>query len=144
MLISLTLSAYSQDISKVFEKYIDDERFSYISLGKVGTGIAASIIGHLDNENQSMMLDMENMKILTLENDQPDKLYDSFTKDIDKAITSGHYEILAEIRDKGDRVNVYKRTDKHDNAEMLAVMRDKEEVTVIWMSGKAKKGHSVQ
>lgn len=137
-LFSISMFANAQSIEKLFEKYADDERFSYVSVGK-GASSIASQFGNLPDSEKSLMSKMKGIKILSLENNASQKLADSFIKDLDKVIEGGNYETLAEIRDKGERMHIYTQVKGKDNAEMLMVMRDQKEITLIWLSGKMTK-----
>ena len=44
-----------------------------------------------------------------------------------------------EVRDKGERVNIYYRVTGNDNADMLIITKEQNEFNCIWITGKMTK-----
>jgi len=82
---------------------------------------------------------MQKIRILTLEADANSQLMKSVVNDLDKVVDEGNFETAVEVRDKGERVNIYYRVIGDDNADMLIVTKEKNEFSVIWISGKMTK-----
>lgn len=135
----VALGVQAQEIKKVFDKYGDDERFTYVSVGKGAMNMAKSFsANYVGNSEMQIIEKMNGVRVLTLEGGN-EKIAKSFTNDIDKVIKSGNYEEIVNVRDKGERVNIYTQVDKENNAEMLIITKDSDEVSLIWITGKASK-----
>lgn len=136
----LTVTAYTraQTLESLFEKYADDERFEYVSVGK-GMMNMASAFGGMAKDNKDIMSKMRSVKILTLNagNDAP--IMKIFGKELKEVIDNGNFETAVEARDKGDKVHIYYRFRSKDNADMLIVSKEKTELSLIWISGKMTK-----
>jgi hypothetical protein len=134
----MALTANAQNLQKLFDKYGNDERFSYVSVGK-GAMNMATMFGGMKGKEKDMIGKMNGVKILSLESGSDERLIKNVLDDLDKIIASGNFESLAEVRDKGERVNIYVQSTGKDSSEMLIVTRDKNELNLIWISGRMTK-----
>lgn len=142
--LGLAVATQAQTLQSLFEKYSDDERFTYVTVGN-GMMNLANVIGrhgHQD-KNKEMVSKMKNIKILTLEEGNS-TLSKSFMTELDRVIETGRFETAVEARDKGERVHIYYRVTAKDNADMLIVTKDKSEISLIWISGKMSKEEMLQ
>lgn len=128
----------AQTLQALFDKYSDDERFEYVSVGKGMMNMASSFGGIVKNDKE-MMSKMKSIKILSLEGESNASLMKSVLHDLDQVVDKGDFESGVEVRDKGERVNIYYRITGKDNAEMLIVTKEKGEFSLIWISGKMTK-----
>lgn len=128
----------AQTLQSLFEKYGEDERFEYVSVGK-GMMKMGGLFGGIAKNDKEMMHKMQKIRILTLEADANSQLMKSVVSDLDKVVDEGNFETAVEVRDKGERVNIYYRVIGEDNADMLIVTKEKNEFSVIWISGKMTK-----
>jgi len=128
----------AQTLQSLFDKYSDDERFEYVSVGK-GMMNMASAFGGIGKHDKEMMGRMKGIKILTLEANPESSLMKSVERDLRQVIENGDFETAVEARDKGERVHIYYRISGKDNADMLIVTKEKGELSLIWMSGKMTK-----
>jgi len=128
----------AQTLQSLFEKYDEDERFEYVSVGK-GMMNMGGLFGGIAKKDKEMMHKMQKIRILTLEADANSQLMKSVVNDLDKVVDEGNFETAVEVRDKGERVNIYYRVIGDDNADMLIVTKEKNEFSVIWISGKMTK-----
>jgi len=134
----------AQTLQSLFEKYSEDERFTYVTVGN-GMMNLANVIGrhgHSD-KNKDMVSKMKTIKILTLEEGNI-ALSKSFMLELNKVLEAGKFETAVEARDKGERVHIYYRLNGKDNADMLIVSKDKSELSLIWISGKMSKDEMLQ
>lgn len=122
-----------KSIGAIFDKYADDERFTYVSVGKGAINLVKSFtnLADLSSEDKEAFSKMNSVKILTLESANEEKLTKSILADVDKIIKSNKYETIAEVRDKGERVNVYVAKDKK---ELLVVNKNGDEMSLIWIN----------
>ena len=128
----------AQTLKSLFEKYSSDERFEYVSVGK-GMMNMAGMLGGLGKNDSEMMSKMRSVKILNLEGESNIPLMKLIENDLDKVIGNGNFETAVEVRDKGERVNIYYRVGSDDNADMLIVSKEKSEFSLIWINGKMSK-----
>ena len=78
-----TIATQAQTLQSLFEKYSDDERFTYVTVGN-GMMNLANVIGrhgHQD-KNKDMVSKMKSIKILSLE-DGNAALMKSFVQELD-------------------------------------------------------------
>jgi len=128
----------AQTLKSLFDKYADDERFEYVSVGK-GMMNMASAFGGIGKHEKEMMGKMKGIKILTLSASSDSPLMKSVERDLRQVIDDGDFETAVEARDKGERVHIYYRVSGKDNADMLIVTKEKGELSLIWMSGRMTK-----
>ncbi len=142
ILIAALLMAFvagqAQTLQSFFDKYGNDERFQYVSVGK-GMMNMASAFGGMAKNDKDMMSKMKGVKILTLESDAGSAIMQSVVRELDQIIDKGNFETAVEVRDKGQRVNIYYRVTGNDNADMLIVTKEKNEFNLIWINGKMTK-----
>lgn len=128
----------AQTLKSLFDKYSSDERFEYVSVGK-GMMNMAGMLGGLGKNDSEMMSKMRSVKILNLEGESNISLMKLIENDLDKVIENGNFETAVEVRDKGERVNIYYRVGNDNNADMLIVSKEKSEFSLIWINGKMSK-----
>ena len=128
-------AASGQTLQKFFDKYADDERFQYVSINN-GLMNMASVLGGVAKEEKKMMSKMQNMKILTLEGDTESSFVKSVFNELNTIVENGNFETVVEVREKGERVNIYYRIVGENNADMLIITKEKGEFTCIWIKGK--------
>jgi hypothetical protein len=58
---------------------------------------------------------------------------------LDKVIRSGKYETAVRVKDKNETVNIFFRSTGKDHSDMIIVSKQKNEMSIIWMSGKMTK-----
>ncbi len=131
-----SMAAQAQTLKGFFDKYADDERFQYVSINR-GMINMGSMIAGISRSDAKIFSKMNNLKILsfTAGNNQQEFLK-SVEQELQKIIENGKFESAVEVRDKGERVNIYYRVTGKDNADMLIVTREKNEFNCIWISGR--------
>lgn len=134
-LFFLAMAAQAQTLQKFFDKYGDDERFQYVSVNK-GMMNMASVFGGLAKDEKRMMQKMQGIKILTLDADMESAFAKSFMRELNAVVEGGNFESAVEVRDKGERVNIYYRVTGADNADMLIINKSRREFSCIWIKGK--------
>jgi hypothetical protein len=138
VLFVLTATNQAQTLQGLFDKYGDDERFEYVSVGK-GMMNMASAFGGIARNDKEMMAKMKGIKILTLQSGSDSPLRKAVERDLNQVLDNSDFETAVEARDKGDRVHIYYRVSGKDNADMLIVTKEKGELSLIWISGKMTK-----
>jgi hypothetical protein len=136
----MVAASQAQTLQSFFDKYSNDERFEYVSVGKgmMNLGNMFKGKGHSSDSND-MASKMKSIKILTLNADANSALMKTVISEFDQVLGKGNFITAVETRDKGEKVNIlYRFTDK-DNADMLIVTKEKGEFSLIWMSGKMTK-----
>jgi len=100
--MAFALSATAQDdaITKYFNKYQDDERFTMVSISpKMFQMIAQMAEEEADPETLEMLQQLKGLKILTTENDPG-----SFYKEAISMIDTNEYEELMTVREKDQNI----------------------------------------
>jgi hypothetical protein len=133
----------AQTLQGLFDKYGDDERFEYVSVGKGMMNMATAFGGKGANDKE-MMAKMKGIKILTLQANSESPLMKSVEKELKEIIDAENYETAVEARDKGERVHIYYRVSGKDNSEMLIVSKEKGELSLIWITGKMTKAEMMR
>lgn len=128
----------AQTLQALFQKYDNDERFQYVSVGK-GVINMTGIFGDMAKDEDGMMTKMKSIKILTLEEDINSALSKSVSNEISQLIATGSFKTAVEVRDKSQKVIIYYRVVGTDNADMLIVTREKDSISLIWINGKMTK-----
>jgi len=137
-IILMVTAAKAQTLQSLFEKYSDDERFTYVTVGSGMMNFASKFAGS-DKKGKEMMSKMKSIKILTLTDESNSTILKSITQELDKVVQTGNFETAVEAREKGERVQIYYRLTGKDNADMLIVTKEKSEFSLIWISGKMSK-----
>lgn len=142
LLCIIAVATKAQTLQSIFDKYAEDERFEYVSVGK-GMMNMANAFGAMGGAGQAMP-DMQNgtTKILTLKSDAESSISKTIEKELAKAISNGNYETVVETREKGEKVHIYSRNSGKDQAETVIISREKKELSIIWIVGKKSKKKS--
>jgi hypothetical protein len=140
----LVAASQAQTLQSFFDKYKDDERFEFVTVGK-GMMNIGNMFGGLhgkgnnNQNNNEMMSKMKSIKILTLNADATSPLMKQVVSEIDQVVEKGNFESAVETRDKGEIVKILYRFTGKDDADMLIVTKEKGEFSLIWINGKMTK-----
>jgi|GEM_PF-326036 len=137
-LFLLTVTTEAQTLQKFYDKYADDERFQYVSVNKGMMNLGA-VMGGVAQTDQKSFSKMNVLKILTLEADAGSAIMKSVIQELDRILETGKFESAVEVREKGERVNIYYRVTGSDNADMLIITKERNEFNCIWINGKMTK-----
>ena len=137
-LLLLSAATQAQTLQKFYDKYGDDERFQYVSVNK-GMMNMASVFGGMAKDEKNMVGKMQGLKILTLDENADSPFAKAIVKELYQIIEGSNFETAVEVRDKGERVNIFYRVVGADNADMLVVTKDKNEFSCIWIKAKMTK-----
>lgn len=143
VVLFLTATSQAQTLQSLFDKYGDDERFEYVSVGN-GMMNLAGVFGGMAKDEKAIMSKMRSVKILSLDADANSPAMKSVIADLNQVVESGNFETAVEVRDKGERVNIYYRVTGNDNADMLIVSKEKGEFSLIWIRGKMTKAEMMK
>jgi hypothetical protein len=120
----LVTAMQAQTLQSLFDKYRNDERFEFVTVGKGMMNMAGAFGGNAKN-NSEMMSKLKSLKILTLNADDTSPLMKSVVSELDQVVDKGNFETAVSTRDKGERVNIYYRFSGKDDADMLIVTKEK-------------------
>ncbi|HOH54595.1 MAG TPA: DUF4252 domain-containing protein [Paludibacteraceae bacterium] len=131
----------AQTIDKFFDRYANDERFTYVTVGKGMMNLASSFGSNkeMDKNGKEVLDRLTGIKILTLENSRDEKLMNSVIDELDKVIREGKYETAVRVKDKNETVNIFFRTTGKNQSDMIIVSKERNEMSIIWMNGKMTK-----
>jgi len=124
-----TLATQAQTLDKFFEKYSEDERFSYVVVGGDMVNTAKAIAGADKNDK---MPKVNAVKILSLENSSDEKLKKEIVTEITSILENNHYIKTLETREKGERVKIYSRNNGKNDSETVIISVEKKEVSIVW------------
>ena len=137
-LLLLSAATQAHTLQKFYDKSGDDERFQYVSVNK-GMMNMASVFGGMAKDEKNMVGKMQGLKILTLDENADSPFAKAIVKELYQIIEGSNFETAVEVRDKGERVNIFYRVVGADNADMLVVTKDKSEFSCIWIKAKMTK-----
>jgi len=134
----MVAATQAQTLQSFFDKYSNDERFQYVSVGKGMMNLANVFGGNVKN-NTEIMSKMRSIKILSLNGEVASAFMKSVINEIDQIVSKGNFETAVESRDKGELVHIYYRLTGKDDADMLIITKEKGEFSLIWINGKMNK-----
>lgn len=145
LFVATITSGYGQrNLEAFFERYADDERFTYVSIGKGAFNMVQSLglFDEISELTKEVQLDDKNfvsniigLKILSLETKENEKEMKNIIDDINKITSNPRYESIVEVREKQERTSIFLAKDK---TEMVIFTRDKSEMSIIWLLSKKK------
>ena len=139
LLLTASAGLYAQKTMKaIFDKYADDERFSYVSVGKGAFNMVRSldVLGDVTKNEKDMIANMTGLKILSLESSPNEAVYSTLLNDVQAATSADTHETLVEVREKGERTEIFVAKDK---SEMIIISKDAEDLSIIWLQGTPQK-----
>lgn len=135
-----SIAMQAQDYKSLYQKYSDDERVTAVYISPA----MFKLIGKLpevkieDNgvDFGPMIKSMTGFYLLQTEDkDLADKIF----KDVSKVVNGHKFETLMEVRDKGERVNVFSLGDKNFLKSLLFTAFQGNETTFISIDGLIKR-----
>jgi len=93
----------------------------------------------MDANERELLSNLKKIRILTTNDVQNRDFTNNVMKDLDKVVNSGNYESLVEVRDKGERVNIYTKMSGDNYTDLLIAVKDAGEISLIWLNGKLPK-----
>ena len=135
-----SIAMQAQDYKSLYQKYSDDERVTAVYISPA----MFKLIGKLpevkieDNgvDFGPMIEPMTGFYLLQTEDkDLADKIF----KDVSKVVNGHKFETLMEVKDKGDRVNVFSLGDKNFLKSLLFTAFQGNETTFISIDGLIKR-----
>ena len=128
LLLSLSLSA--QDISSIMNKYGKVENVELVKINNVMLTMARAVA---DKESKQVLKKITGIKVLSADSTANVK---GLISDIDNVTTRQNYEKLVEVREKGEKVNIYFKELGKNKTELLVVNSEKSgEVNLVLISG---------
>jgi len=129
LIISISLSANS--INSIFNKYGSEANADIISISKPMIAFASAFV---DKDTKKVLSKISNMKIITSDNFNA---HSSLVNEITALAKKENFEKLVEVRDKGDRVNIYfNEPGNNKNSDVLIVANSDKDLTMVWLRGK--------
>lgn len=105
---AFTAAASAQQIEKLLDKYMEDERFNYIFQKRAGMMDRMSDMNmdvYVLNQSRTSL----GRQMLTL-NASDKSLEEQFTKEVDNALKADKYEQISIVRNGKNRVETYEKT----------------------------------
>ena len=112
MALAFAATASAQQLERLFDKYMEDERFNYIYQKKASTFDRLNDMGNLDISVWDKSTTSLGRQMLTL-NSADKSLEESFTREVQNALKADRYEQVSIVRNGKNRVDSYEKiTDK--------------------------------
>ena len=135
ILLFFTFGLKAQSLNRFFQKYDDDNRFESVSVGKLLFNLAL-LSNDIKGEERELLATLRKVKILTTnENAQPE-FTSKVMRDLHKVIGKDDFENLVQVREKGEKVNIYTRMNGDYFTDLLIEVQDAGELNLIWINGK--------
>jgi len=134
-LVLLNAGAKAQTLNGFFQKYDNDCRIECISVGRFLFNLAL-LSGDIKGDERELLGNMRKIKILTTKESLEPEFAARLMQDLQKVIRKGNFENLVEVREKGERVNIYTRMSGDSFTDLLIAVKEAGEFNVIWINGK--------
>ena len=109
MVAAFAASASAQQLEKLFDKYMEDERFNYVYQKKPSTLDQLDNMGNLNVTILNKSTTSLGRQMLTL-NSADKSLDESFTREVENALKADRYEQVSIVRNGKNRVESYEKT----------------------------------
>lgn len=128
-----SISIQAQNSTDIFNKFSDNEDITTVFISKALLQLAPEMKGDMGGANISNLIGkLTQIEIYTTEKESVAQM---MKKESDKFINNKTYESLMKIRDKGDNVDFLIQRNKDRIDELLMVVSDGEECTIIRIVG---------
>ena len=118
--VLLSISLYAQDISSIMSKYGKVENVELVNVNNFMLTVARTLA---DKESKQVLKKITGIKVLTADSSAN---VGNLISDINNATTRQNYEKVVEVREKGERTEIF-------------VAKDKEDLSIIWLQGTPQK-----
>lgn len=127
LLIS-TVSAQNDAVDRFFSKYLDHDDFTAVVISpKMFNMMASGLEGNDETEFKEVIKNIKSLKILTA-NDKDQKYFKEFINKLPKS----EYEVLLEVREKGQNIKFYTRESGNQVTELLLLIGGEEFVMMCF------------
>lgn len=121
MLFAFIVSASAQQIEKIFDKYMEDERFQYIYDGSDLHKMSEE--GFKNNGQKMLMLNVAEANLM-----------ESFSDEVQKAVKADGYKNSTYVRHSKNKVMGYVKETVTRKDEVMIIQNGNENIMVIWES----------
>jgi hypothetical protein len=137
-LLMMAVAAQAQELQKIIDKYSDDERFTYVSVGSSLLDLGMSFVKDAKIEGlnaKDALSKLKGIRVLSLESETDEKVMKALVGDLTKAIRAdSKAETLVEIKEKGENTNIY-----FTSEGLLIITKEPKELTVVCILGEISK-----
>lgn len=131
----LASTMQAQSLNRFFNKYANDTRFESVSVGKFLLTLPL-IFGDMNQSDREILSCINRIKVLTSNSGLDSEFSSAILNDLDKIIVQGNYDKMVEVREKGEKVYIYSRILENKNSDLLLVVKEKDEMNLIWINGR--------
>jgi hypothetical protein len=134
-LLMMTSAAQAQGIEKILDKYSNDERFTYVS---VGTGLIQLVVHFIETSDTTVkaaLSKFKGVKVLSLDDEFDNKLAKTVVDELNAALKQDkNAESVIETRKHGDITKIYITSEG-----LLIINQEIKELSVVFLNGKLPK-----
>ncbi|MDR1198744.1 MAG: DUF4252 domain-containing protein [Prevotellaceae bacterium] len=137
-LLLTAITTQAQGIEKLLEKYSNDSRFTYVSLGsgviQLGLSFINNKLDDIGNDVKDELSKLKGLKVLTLES-ETEKTITSVMDELNGIIKKdSKAELIIETRDKKDITKIYTTSEG-----LLIASTEPDELSILFFSGNLTK-----
>lgn len=127
------VSLSAQNVQKLFQKYMDDERFEYIFRkgSNIGEDFKDKNVGDEYKYNFLSVMEETSKEMLMLES-QNSSFVAHFLKELNDAIDKDNYEMVSKVRQKKNSVGTYFQRDTKKSNKVVIIKDGNKRITIIW------------
>lgn len=130
LILSSFIHAQLSSLDSFFKQYKEQKDFTYVYAGKTLINFA------LPRDFTKEFATIKFIKVLVYENENEMKAK-SFKSELKEIMKSNDFELILEVKDDEELVATYLKEskDKKENTNMLVLIEDGSDVTVVWING---------
>lgn len=131
------LSGYAQDVNRIYEKYSDCDSVSAIYVSQSMFNMIKELpeIKYSDSDSLDITPIITNFRGLYLLNSSNKEVNTGLAADLKKLLSAGKYSMLMEIKDSGDKVNMYVESSGNVATSFVFTAIEQDECTFIYIDG---------
>ncbi|MDD3080060.1 MAG: DUF4252 domain-containing protein [Paludibacter sp.] len=124
----------SQTLNSFFKKYNGNESFESVTVNKMAFGLAM-LAGDLEKDERDVLSAMHKIKILTSKDSTLALDYGKLMDEFEEVVKHEALESALSVREKGEKVDIYTKTNGTKFTDMVIAVREKDEFSLIWLNG---------
>lgn len=131
------LSGSAQNVNRIYEKYSDCDSVTAMYVSRAMFNMIKELpeIKYSDSDSLDITPIITNFKGLYLLNSTNGEVNASLAADLKKLLSAGKYSMLMEIKDSGEKVNIYVESSGNVATSFVFTAVEQDECTFIYIDG---------